>query len=452
MTWEKKCYTNSVVAYFSSEYAINDGAPIFAGGLGVLAGDYLAETAKQKFPLIGLGLAYGGNPAGFTKLNLDLPFTVWQKDNLYLLDSGDELMKQPYGPDYWTMIKQQLFLAFNGLKLLNSLNLKPDIYHLNEGHTAFVILALMKEGKDFKIVSTKHTILSEAGLFIPRADLKEILKMVWPEADEEKIFKLGEDLDQRHFEMFSTTKFMLVHSQKSNGVSVKHCQVEKETHPHSPLIPITNGINPDRWQAVHDRKGLVEFINSTTGSHFDRNVLTVVWARRLTAYKQPELLLSNLSLSNLPVQFIIAGPVNTADPGSLAIANRLRHVNSPKLAFLPHYSLSIAKVLTGGADIWLNTPVVGKEACGTSGMKAGLNGALLISTVDGWIAEVKEEEVGWFIHDATDLYEKLKNSVVPLFYDHPDQWAKRSETIKNLIKTKFTTARMLEDYKEKLYA
>lgn len=447
-----KCYTNSVVAYFSSEYAINDGAPTFAGGLGVLAGDYLAETNKQKFPLVGLGLAYGGNPTGFTKLSFDLPFTVWQKDNLYLLDSGDELMKQPYGPDYWTMIKQQLFLAFNGLKLLNFLNLKPDIYHLNEGHTAFVILALMKENKDFKIVSTKHTILSEAGLFIPRADLKEILKMVWPEADEEKIFELGKDLDQSHYEMFSTTKFMLVHSQKSNGVSIKHCQAEKESHPHSPLIPITNGINPDRWQGLHDRKNLIEFINKTAGSHFDPNVLTVVWARRLAAYKQPELLLSNLrNLSDLPMQFIVAGPVNTTDPSSLAIANKLRQITLSNFTFLPHYSLSIAKILVSGADVWLNTPVVGKEACGTSGMKAGLNGALLISTIDGWIAEVKEEEIGWFIKDATDLYKKLALAG-DLFYNHPDEWAKRSENIKNLIKTKFTAARMLQDYKEKLYA
>ncbi len=246
---------------------------------------------------------------------------------------------------------------------------------------------------------------------------------------------------------------MLVHSEKSNGVSIKHCQAEKEVHPHSPLIPITNGINPDRWGMDHSRQNLVEFINSTTGSHLDPNVLTVVWARRLTAYKQPELLLSNLSLlSDLKIQFIIAGPVVTSDPGSLAIANRLRQAVSPKLAFLPHYSLSIAKVLVGGADVWLNTPIVGKEACGTSGMKAGLNGALLMTTVDGWAAEVKEEEVGWFINDAADLYEKLKTSVVPLFYDHPDQWTKRSETIKNLIKTKFTTARMLEDYKNKLYA
>jgi starch phosphorylase len=216
-----------------------------------------------------------------------------------------------------------------------------------------------------------------------------------------------------------------------------------------------------------NRHSLVEFANKTLGSTLDPQMLTVVWARRLTAYKQPELLFSDLeALGDLVqgVQFLLAGKVSPSDPHTLAVANKIKTCLSDsrlagRVVFLPHYSLAIAKILVSGADVWLNTPLPGKEACGTSSMKAGLNGALLLSTNDGWVAEENWTELGWILSNtdpATTLYRTLREEIIPLFYRRdtnglPFFWLARMAKMISLCRTKYTTARMLADYKEKLY-
>ncbi|MCL4398040.1 alpha-glucan family phosphorylase [Patescibacteria group bacterium] len=466
------------VAFFSMEYALSDAMP-FAGGLGVLAADYLLECGKQGFPLVALGLAYDGVEQLGLEKKPEYYYKEYGSAKLYLLNSGI-LGRSPYGPEFLTQLRQELFLAFEGVKLLKDLGTQPALYHLNEGHTGLTILALKKAGDTTPVVATKHTVLTQSGLHIPLEDFRAVLHEVWPEANFEEIYAEGSD--ENHPEFFSTNKFMIKYAVRSNGVSVKHCEVEKEVHKNSPLIPLTNGINPDRWQAQNlksdsgtdptlwqkheeNRSALVDFINQKTGSKLDPKVLTVVWARRLAEYKQPELLLSNYDkLKQLiknpgrPIQFVVGGQPYPKDPGQYSIAERLEAVAknpdfSGRFAFLPHYGLDVAKILVAGADVWLNTPLVGKEACGTSTMKAGLNGALLLTTADGWIAEEDWSHGGGWI--LGEIYELLADKIAPLFYDRPNNlpksWLAHMRLIMNLIATKYLTSRMLEDYKTKLY-
>jgi len=503
------------VAFFSLEYALDDRLP-FAGGLGVLAADYLLECGKQGFPLIGVGLAYSGiEKLDFAKID-NYYLKEFGAAKLFLLDGG-ELTKVPYGPDRATMIRQQAFLGFEGVKLLQKLGIAPEIYHLNEGHTAFVVLALIKTSNDQpalpaggrptanedhlgdavpnalnanesgpaheylkyaataderlrwqggtisnklpKIVATKHTVLSVSGLHLTKDELRQILGEVNPEANVEELYALGSDA--KHPEFWSANKFLLRHAAVANGVSVKHVQTEIEVHPNSPLINITNGINPDRWLSPNshneNKKRMIEFVNSQTGTNLNPEKLTVVWARRLAEYKQPELIISDLEkLAQIPAQFILAGTARPDDPTQQSMAERLGAAAlNPKLrgnfVFLPHYNLEISKILTAGADVWLNTPVVGKEACGTSGMKSGLNGALLVSTNDGWMAQEnwERENSGGFL--LGDIYEVLQNKVCPL-WENKEAWSANMAQIKKLIQEKYLTARMLEDYKRKLYS
>ena len=130
-----------------------------------------------------------------------------------------------------------------------------------------------------------------------------------------------------------------------------------------------------------------------------------------------------------------------------------------RLVYIAHYSTDMSRRLVAGADVWLNTPVRGMEACGTSGMKAGLNGALQFTTRDGWVDEVKLEDIGWEIpadDPAPALYRTLESDILPGFYRRgegglPEDWVKRMRTIMELTERQFTAARMLEEYRTLLY-
>lgn len=523
------------------EYALSDGAPYFAGGLGVLAADYIMEAGKQGKDFTAFGLAYhkkeesleaGGfqktdTPIALSMSDRKIDLLVWKKTygsaTIYLLDTqlpsnnaeDQQITGTPYGPDYWTMLRQQVVLASGSAKLIKALEMIPDVIHLNEGHTAFVLWALGKEGllkvDDLKfnnaanpdsvgastispgpsmIVATKHTVLSESGLYISKEDLAKIYGMCCTEEEMpfEQFFALGSD--ENHTGSFATNKFLLKYAAKSSGVSALHVEFEKRYHPNSPLIAITNGIFPDRWRSklfttsadrltddqlwqiqMQNKKTLIDFINQTSGFNLDPKLLTIVWARRLVDYKQPTLIFSDLArLAKIvsqanSVQFILAGTIHASDPSSMAMAQTINDYvkNSTlegRIAFHPHYSLSEAQILTAGADIWLNTPQVGKEACGTSGMKAGLNGALMASTPDGWIPENDWNGIGWVLSEqntAESLYNALENEMVPMFYARdekglPTEWISRMRKTIKIIEDKYTTARMLANYEEKLYS
>jgi starch phosphorylase len=458
------------------EYSLPDQEIPFAGGLGVLAGDFLLEAGTQsEVDFTALGLFYMPNPYNPEELswekinffpivisNQQYFVTAWQKQfgsaKIVLFATDDGITHHPYGPDRETMIKQQILLA-QATDQLNIIS-NDSVVHLNEGHTGFVPVPLQKRGLKPKIVCTKHTILHEAGLFLKREELDGF----------EEIFNVG--TDEKHPTDFSTTKFMIANSQKGNAVSSSHARFEKIAHPNSPLISITNGVNLDRWKAknietlglidahAQNKQFMTDYLNKEIGSTLDSDILTIVWARRLATYKQPELILTNLEklgqLGNMGVQFIISGPVNPADPSSLSLASKFTDAarKIPYLAFLPRHNIETASILTKGADVWLNTPIIGKEACGTSGMKAGLNGALQFSTNDGWIAEEDWSELGWILPDenaAESLYRQITDLIAPMYYQNKGEWESRMTKTSALCVNKYSTKRMWNEYKEKLY-
>jgi starch phosphorylase len=214
---------------------------------------------------------------------------------------------------------------------------------------------------------------------------------------------------------------------------------------------------------------------------FDPDVLTLGFARRATAYKRLYLLTYDRAralalLNGEPhVQMLIAGKPHPQDEEGKRIIQNLFELKwaphvAERVAFLEDYDMRIARRLVSGCDVWINVPRPPLEACGTSGMKAALNGVLNLSVLDGWWDEAYDGTNGWSIashaisnHDAQDatdataLYELLEREVVPLFYDRdaggvPHGWCARVRASLRTCGPAFNSTRMLEDYARKMYA
>jgi starch phosphorylase len=164
------------------------------------------------------------------------------------------------------------------------------------------------------------------------------------------------------------------------------------------------------------------------------------------------------------VQFVVAGKANPADTVGVELMKRVmaaaEHPTlSARFAYLPYYNPVSAKLLVQGADLWLNTPIRGYEACGTSGMKASMNGALQFSTSDGWVDEIDIDSIGWVLPDndpGPAIYHTLEHDIAPLFYDRgddglPHEWIAKMRANMELMLKQFTAKRMLDDYYAKLY-
>jgi alpha-glucan phosphorylase-like protein len=537
----------SVVAYFSAEYAIEDVLPTYAGGLGVLAGDLVMQAGDDGRNLVAFGPAYRHNvavktdhttppdqqlqaqgfrllPVNGEQLTLRLNFPGWEKvavrvwerefgtARLMLLDTdfapnsavSRNLMANLYDPNLRTRLQQQFLLAAAALAVMKELGIEPSVYHLNEGHMAWVILALVieqaKQQPGLKmsealakvgqmVVGTKHTILPGAGDFVELGLLQSLFGPLLQQygLSVEELFEAGHMADAP--QTFSTTHLLLAVARISNGVSEMHCVAERAAHPESHLIPVTNGVYAPRWQ--HDdvagrgevtdeelwrrheenRARMIEHVNKLLGTKLAPDRLTAVWARRFAAYKRPTLLIHDMErLERLlrneerPVQVVISGNANEADVEGLEALEAITAAVQQKslegrLVYLPHYVTETTKRLAGGADVWLNTPVRGMEACGTSGMKASLNGALQFSSSDGWFDEIDRRTIGWVLPEAeaeTALYEILENEIAPMFYDRdsagaPVAWLKKMRAAIELMEKQFTAHRMLDDYYEKMY-
>lgn len=513
-------FPKNPIAYFCSEYAFEVNPAMYAGGLGILAADYVFEAGDQNIPFVAIGLRYGKViPTGFGTLADELgPITikipvgvdsvrakVWHRKlaknvHILLLDTvipsnsedDQKITSHLYDINFFTRIKQQMVLGIGGVRLLKKLGISPRIYHLNEGHTACAGIAVMVERPEDlgKIVGTKHTILSAAGLLIKRSDLDGF---IGPYAKEfgikfKEIFEKGKfELSQ---EFFSTTKLVMSLSVKKNAVSALHAIYEKKVHPHSTLISVTNGVYQKRWQAkelqtrppvLSDdelmkikrklRLDLFSYIESVSGKKLNPDIATLVWSRRIAGYKRPSLLFSDLprlteilSDTKRPLQCVISGKAAEGDvEGHDIVEKIIAFSNTPqvkgRVVYLPDYSVASAEKLTQGADIWLNTPELGKEACGTSGMKASLNGAIQCSVSDGWVDEVQWKGRGWTLPGDTNtletaevLYDLLEHEILPCFYgDCEESWTSRMRSTIELVEKDYTAKRMLQDYEKKLY-
>jgi starch phosphorylase len=237
-------------------------------------------------------------------------------------------------------------------------------------------------------------------------------------------------------------------------------------------------IPDDELRAARDtqRRNMVDLVNSRQQrAILDPNSLTLVWARRFAEYKRAFLFASDLSrLARLvgdatrPVQIVVAGKSHPRDEGGKRVMQSLlQQVEgeagiSARVAFVEDYNEEIARYLTAGADVWLNTPRKPLEASGTSGMKSSDNGGIQVTVTDGWAAEVDWWGIGWGISgkddetDARDLYRYLEEGVVPTFYDRDERgtssrWSSMMKNTMVLTLEKYSSRRMMHDYLRKLY-
>ena len=531
-TEEYKAFAKNPVAYFCAEYALDSSLPTYAGGLGILAGDYVREAAMRGFPLLSVGLRYQKAQSVLSskkqeaknklktvidKNNQEIIVSVpigkrivkakawlWEEDEakVFLLDTDitendpkdREISKCLYDENRNNRLKQEILLGLGGFRLLALLGYHASVYHLNEGHSAFLTLELVRhemkhQRVNFRdacefakkhIIFTNHTLVPAGQEVFSSDKISSFIELCAEEIclNNKDITTLGAwESDSNIFSM-TTLSFKL--STKSNAVSKLHAEKSKKIWPNQIIDFITNGINVKKWDKIVDtsikniwerhlenKRKLLTLVKEEVGEIWNETDLIFVWARRLVEYKQPLLFLDNIEKiieisrnSPVPIRIIFSGPTGGNESPLVATIKKIIEEKLKGIAiFVPNYSTEIAEILTAGADVWLNTPLVGFEACGTSGMKAGLNGVLSLSTRDGWVYEVTPDEVGWVVNDSQngeEMRSVVERNIIPLYFDHlknpkDSVWVKKMEKVRSLIIDNFSTSRVLKEYIEKLY-
>lgn len=232
----------------------------------------------------------------------------------------------------------------------------------------------------------------------------------------------------------------------------------------------------ERVRIKYSQDGIDPMVAMAEGVLLDPDILTIGFARRMTEYKRPDLILSDLERlekivnnRDKPVQIIFAGKAHPADINGKKILQQIfKTAQDPRfcgrIAFVEDYGENVAKYLLHGVDVWLNNPQIPMEACGTSGMKASLNGTLHLSVLDGWWPEAYNGKNGWAFGsepsddaaDANALYNLLEQEIVPLYYDTdnngvPNNWIVKMKEAMQSIPPEFSARRMMKDYLGKFY-
>ncbi|MGV3604100.1 MAG: alpha-glucan family phosphorylase [Dyadobacter fermentans] len=399
-----------------------------------------------------------------------------------------------YDADVKYKVAQCMVLGIGGARLLEALQYEPEVYHLNEAHAVSAVYHLYKKYKSAaevqkRVVFTTHT-PEEAGN--EKHDIHFLDKLgFFSGVDLETVRKISGIRDG----VFNHSLAALSLSRKANGVSKLHGEVSRKmwkAHPKiAPIGHITNAQNKAYWvdpilekariandvEAIVARKKelkkvLFKTVADQSGKLFDPDVLTIVWARRFAAYKRPDMLVWDverfkrmMANTDQPVQVIWAGKPYPKDEGAVGTFNHLFYMSHlfPNMAVLTGYELALSKLLKDGADIWLNTPVVTREASGTSGMTAAMNAALNFSTFDGWICEFAKDEHNAFLlpvakgedinkQDCDNLMETLERSVIPTYYNAPQNWQQMILNSMNEVSEPFNSDRMAREYYELLYS
>jgi len=439
----------------------------------------------------------------------DVHIQVWKWAKapvpVYLLDTdleanapGDRgITHRLYVGDKETRLKQEIILGIGGLRVLEALDIHPSLYHLNEGHSAMLALELVRhemqerrlgfdEAKQFarrRAVLTNHTLVP-AGQELFSNDLVSVMLAKYAEELQVPVSDLVRLGLVQESSVFSMTMLAFRMTGIINSVSRLHARKAKELWTDHPMAPVTNGVHlptwdrlredgdaPAVWEAHRARKReLLDAVRARAGRTWDEGHLLLGWARRLVSYKRPLAILEDAKRfaaiarnAERPVRIVFSGYPHPSDEEGAKMLRRLRELVDGELkdvaAYLPEYGMDEAMELVAGCDVWLNTPVVGFEACGTSGMKAALNGVLPFTTRDGWIDEVDLLGIGWFIDsnrvtdDALDLLEK---QVAPLYYARnaagiPEGWIENMKNARALVRDRFSATRMLREYLETLY-
>ncbi|MFA5938868.1 MAG: alpha-glucan family phosphorylase [Sinimarinibacterium sp.] len=604
--------TTDLVAYFCAEYAVDQRLPIYSGGLGVLAGDYLKTASDMGVPLIAVGLLYSEGyftqridaqgqqhadaapvdpqRAGLTPvldvlgrdLVLQVPMAdhavklrLWRKDvgrvPLFLLDadiSGNlaedrAITARLYGTGHDLRLRQEIVLGIGGVRAVRALGLTPSIWHINEGHAAFLILERMREriayGYSFDAaleavasctVFTTHTPVPAGHDVFDQGQLRHWLGDYAGtlHTTERRLFALGGYDDNSN--RFNMTTLAIRGSRFRNGVSRLHrdvaAQMEQIEWPQippadNPLTGVTNGVHMPTflaasWQTQLDRHAegwqtrvlgdrALRFVDELgdpelsalradlratllaelrarlrtqhlrTGTSLDvidrmlrtldaaeqRGAPILGFARRFATYKRATLLLRDtarlhrlLAHAERPALLVFAGKAHPNDGGGQDMIRQLYHCSMRpeflgRLIVLEGYDLALARLLVQGCDVWLNTPEYPMEASGTSGMKAGANGCVNVSILDGWWAEGYDGRNGFAVPnaehadagqrdaaEAVHLFDLLEQQVLPEYYGADGSppspaWLRRVRHSVRTIASRFSATRMVSDYIGRMY-
>lgn len=409
-----------------------------------------------------------------------------------------EITHRLYDQDHRRRIAQYIILGAGGARLLEELGVDPEIWHLNEAHGLSAAFRLYEKYRSLeevkkRLVFTTHT-PEEAGN--ERHEFKLLKDFTFfGGVSEEEVRKItGIEGDE-----FNHSLAALRMAHIANGVSKLHGEVSRQMWKDYPNIceitHVTNAQNKKYWadhgleharvvdsaEELHHRKRelkerLFRVVADQTGKLFNPDVLTIVWARRFAAYKRPDLITRDIQLframlnnPKYPVQIIWAGKPYPFDYTAIEIFNQLIRLTRdyPNATVLIGYELELSRFLKNGSDIWLNNPIVTREASGTSGMTAAMNGSVNLSTYDGWVCEFAKDGENSFIippadsalspedrdrHDLLGFYSALNEKILPTYYDRPDEWSRIVLNSMNDVVPYFDADRMADEYYRKIYA
>ena len=441
---------------------------------------------------------------------------IFLDTDLDLNDGWDrQLTDHLYGGDTFYRLCQETVLGIGGVEILTALGCQPDVYHMNEGHASLLTIGLLQQqvadgnlldatqddldAVRSKCVFTTHTPVPAGH---DRFSLDQA-RQVLGEERTEALEKFG----CCHDGMLNMTYVALRFSRYVNGVAMQHGRVSREMFPEYSVQAITNGVHAATWiqpslQALLDervsswrrdnlylrfaigiapseirsrhldaKRKLIDTVRERTGVTLQEGIFTIGFARRAAAYKRADMLFADTARLNRlaeeygGIQIVYAGKAHPHDQVGKAIIHHVIEASAKlnsdhiRIVYLENYEWDLGAILTGGADLWLNTPRRPYEASGTSGMKAAMNGVPSLSTLDGWWIEgCIEGATGWAIAESEDeaqeaesLYEKLENEILPLFYHYPDRWAEIMRMAMAINGSFFNTHRMLYQYVTNAY-
>ncbi|MFA5184801.1 MAG: alpha-glucan family phosphorylase [Patescibacteria group bacterium] len=439
---------------------------------------------------------------------------------VYLLDTKfsenkeeyRHLTGQLYGGDETYRLLQTIILGRGGFAALKALGYRIDKYHINEGHGAFVAVdcflsssagddqAKLAEARQ-ACVFTTHTPLKLTHSFLP---LDKVLAYQPDFPAQLSGLVINREVDM--------TQVALYFSGYANAVSAQHQQLAVQLFPNQTIHKVTNGIHAQTWtapefQALYDKympdwrldnlklaqaaeiplveivrahqtskSRLLELIKARYSLEWQEDILTIGFGRRFAPYKRPALLFQDMDrLLRIQekcgsLQIVYGGKAHPADDegqGMIADIHRLinQYRDQIRLVFLEDYEMELAKIMTAGVDLWLNTPLPPNEASGTSGMKAAHNGVPQLSTLDGWWPEgYIRDKTGWAIaearipeaetqneRDAASLYDILEQEIVPLYYRDQAAWQEMMRATISLNASRFNTERVVREYMRDAY-
>ena len=428
-----------------------------------------------------------------------------------------------YGGDSRYRLCQEAILGIGGVRMLRKLGFgQLELFHMNEGHSSLLTLELLAEeagragraeptGEDIEAVRrmcafTTHTPVSAGHDRFPLAMVRKTVRLpAIVDGEFKSRFCCEEEVNLTHL-AFQFSHYI-------NGVAKRHSEVSRALFYPTTIDSITNGIHVPYWaslsmQDLFDRHipgwradafsiryaiaipldeireaheankaSLLQYVNRESNAGMSMEALTIGFARRATAYKRPELILTDvarlkrISREKGPIQLIFAGKAHPQDEEGKRTIQRILQargalLSEVRMVYLSEYDLALARLLVAGVDLWLNTPQPPLEASGTSGMKAAVNGVPSLSVLDGWWIEGCLEGVtGWSIgpdhyrrnespdaqRDARDLYTKLEEVIVPLYYGDAEGYARVMRQGIALNGSFFNAQRMLQQYVLKAY-